>query len=210
MSIDTDLDHFDALTAFGSQPAAIEDGASTELLDKYLPMRTGEVVTSTASSVRSDPLSGFVEFQIANWDGDAAEPISDMTMAIARSLLEDMIPDSAEADAAPGGDGSIGFEWWFGARRIFIDVGPGDRVRTYFNPATNAEVRLEDEYRWGDSRLRTRLQELFNRLYQRSAGAGDLSRPSGANTYWVILGSEAATQRQTEISGLESLPTVAT
>jgi hypothetical protein len=70
------------------------------------------------------------QYQVADWDGFGAEPISEATIAAARDLYGKLPPTYTAPEMAPGPDGTIGFEWVFEAgpvRKLFIDVGP-DRV----------------------------------------------------------------------------------
>ena len=61
---------------------------------------------------REDRFSEYEELTVTNWDGYDAKPISPATVAAARWLASGMPAAMLnDADIAPGGDGSIGFEW---------------------------------------------------------------------------------------------------
>jgi hypothetical protein len=80
-----------------------------------------------------DEFSEYELYDIPDWDGYGADPISAETVNAARRLYR-LLPRSAgRPDIAPGSDGTIGFEWRSGAvsdRTItFIEVGPGNRIR---------------------------------------------------------------------------------
>ena len=86
----------------------------------------------TAHSPASDEFSSFESYDINDWDGYGAKPITADTVKAARSFRHLFDQDIPPADIAPGADGTIGFEWRLGApdklTRILIDVGPGGRV----------------------------------------------------------------------------------
>jgi hypothetical protein len=86
----------------------------------------------TAHSPASDEFSSFESYDIDDWDGYGAKPITADTVKAARSFRNMFDRDIPQADIAPGADGTIGFEWRLGvsdkSTRILIDVGPGGRV----------------------------------------------------------------------------------
>ena len=64
-----------------------------------------------------------------NWGGYDEKPIPPETVALAEALYKLLNKD--RPDDAPGGDGSIGFEWRFGTDDILcLDV-EGDGFRVY-------------------------------------------------------------------------------
>ncbi len=69
-------------------------------------------------------LEKYEAYNIRNWDGYDADPIVPKTLEIARALagLFDKPPE-----AAPGGDGTIGFEWvdFEKGHKVFLDVAEG-------------------------------------------------------------------------------------
>lgn len=70
------------------------------------------------------PIAGYEAYDCENWDGYGAKPITPETLALARRLLE-LMPDTAGwPHIAPGGDGSIGFEWSLDRRVVCFDVNP--------------------------------------------------------------------------------------
>lgn len=73
-------------------------------------------------------------YNVPNWDGYGASPITPGTVAFAREMLA-AIPDGAEPPhIAPGGDGSIGLEWVKHEpdRKLFVDFGPGRKWSGYW------------------------------------------------------------------------------
>lgn len=80
------------------------------------------------------PLAGYEGYNCRNWDGYDAEPISPETLAYARKLLEIMPDTLGWPDIAPGGDGSIGFEWEPAgtAKKLCFDVDPDLKWRAYW------------------------------------------------------------------------------
>src|SRR2546429_568723 len=85
-----------------------------------------------ATDMNDAAFLGFSEYAIRDWDGDGAEPITSETLDFARRVHSALPRALRPADIAPGGDGTIGFEWQEGPaeRRKFtiIKVGPDDRV----------------------------------------------------------------------------------
>jgi hypothetical protein len=86
----------------------------------------------TAHLPASDEFSSFESYDIDDWDGYGAKPITADTIKAARSFRHLFYQDIPPVDIAPGADGTIGFEWRLGVSdkltRILIDVGPGGRV----------------------------------------------------------------------------------
>src|SRR6266853_4802012 len=85
---------------------------------------------SVAATVTKDKFSEFELYDVPNWDGYNANPITAVTVSTARqfqSLLDRS--HAAHAEIAPGGDGTIGFEWQFGAVLVCVDIGPGNVVK---------------------------------------------------------------------------------
>lgn len=74
------------------------------------------------------PLKGYEDYNIVNWDGYGAEPITSETLVLAQRVF-DMIDE--RGDSAPGGDGSICLEWRMGDDILCLDIGPGKRVSFY-------------------------------------------------------------------------------
>jgi hypothetical protein len=78
-----------------------------------------------------DPFEGYEELDAPNWDSYNAEPIRPSTLKAARILL-DVLRDLPTPAIAPGGDGTIGFEFrWPDGREMNIDVGPGQHIRVH-------------------------------------------------------------------------------
>jgi hypothetical protein len=64
-------------------------------------------------------LAEYEGYNTTNWDGYGAEPVTPETLAFARTIAELL---KSAPDAAPGGDGSVCFEWVNGPNKIFFDV----------------------------------------------------------------------------------------
>jgi hypothetical protein len=79
----------------------------------------------------SDRFTEYEAYHVPSWDGYGAEPILPETVRAARSLSRLLPPEAPEPDIAPGGDGTIGFEWYssIGREWILVDVGPGELVK---------------------------------------------------------------------------------
>jgi hypothetical protein len=79
-----------------------------------------------------DPLTAFEAYDISNWDGYDADPIAPETVSAARAFWLLLTMELQPADIAPGGDGTIGFEWRTGSpgHRTHIEfaVGPGSKL----------------------------------------------------------------------------------
>jgi len=76
----------------------------------------------------SDLLAGYDTLCHFGWDGYGAMPITAQTIATARRAMR-LFPSAwGDVHPAPGGDGSIGFE--FSACPHWVDV-KGRRVSTY-------------------------------------------------------------------------------
>jgi hypothetical protein len=71
-------------------------------------------------------MSRFVEefrsYDGADWDGYGAEPITSETVKNADLINEMLTAAGAGPWPAPGGDGSIGFEFTFQGQSFFLDV----------------------------------------------------------------------------------------
>ena len=79
-----------------------------------------------------DEFSEYELYDVRDWDGYDAAPITSETVQTARSFKLLLPREAPEPDIAPGGDGTIGFEWRFGSPEhrslILVDVGPGDLI----------------------------------------------------------------------------------
>jgi hypothetical protein len=79
-----------------------------------------------------DEFSDYEHYALPRWDGYGAEPITSETVQAARSFRLLLPMDAPQPDIAPGGDGTIGFEWRSGSPEnrtlILVDVGPGDLI----------------------------------------------------------------------------------
>jgi hypothetical protein len=81
---------------------------------------------------KPDRFTEYELYDVDDWDGYGARPISQVTVDSARRFYWQIPRRFAYVDVAPGADGTVGFEWRFGTARtrsfIFIDIGPGDVV----------------------------------------------------------------------------------
>ncbi|MGY2906569.1 hypothetical protein [Bradyrhizobium sp. URHC0002] len=76
-----------------------------------------------------DEFSSFESYDIDDWDGYGAKPITADTVKAARAFRRLFDQETPQPDIAPGADGTIGFEWQMSDQtRVLIDVGPGGRV----------------------------------------------------------------------------------
>jgi len=113
----------------------------------------------------ADPLDGYEQYATPNWDGEDAERITPQTLQYARRLLEVMPGTFGPPDIAPSADGSIGLEWVPDSgplRKLFLDIGPGEEWRAYWN-RRNGEFGRHPEKGFTPATQRV-LQELFDYL----------------------------------------------
>jgi hypothetical protein len=101
---------------------------------------TPRSITATGSGVAydirrlvPDLFTEFEVYDVPNWDGEDAEPITRETVEAARQFNQFLPRELSPPDIAPGADGTIGFEWREGPRDhrtyIIVEVGPGDTIR---------------------------------------------------------------------------------
>jgi hypothetical protein len=113
----------------------------------------------------SDPLAGYDRYSTPNWDGYGAKAITPETIAVARQFIRDLPKIFGEPDIAPGADGTIGLEWSFRnrpLRKLFIDIGPGNRWSAYWRRASGETRTLPSVAIAADAKAS--LQTLFQRL----------------------------------------------
>jgi hypothetical protein len=83
----------------------------------------------------NDEFSEFELYDISDWDGYGADPITASTIATARSFYRMLPRILPPPDIAPGADGTIGFEWRLGSKEtyklFFVDIGPGEYIAGY-------------------------------------------------------------------------------
>ena len=160
-SIPRELTSFDAWSAINSADYFANVIGAT-------PLRIGNVNRSLSASKARSTLNSCIGLDQPNWDGDDALPISKKVVAEAQSLLSLLMLDSHPApDVAPSADGSIGMEWWNGNARVFVDVGPEQLIRLYFNPG-NGEPYEEEPIAWGQRNLMARVIYQLDLLYRSS------------------------------------------
>jgi hypothetical protein len=112
-----------------------------------------------------DPLEMYEQYSKPNWDGSDAKPITAETLRYARWLLS-LIPDTfGPPDIAPSADGSIGLEWVpesGSLRKLFLDIGPGQKWRAYWS-RQGGEFGRQPGTSFNPNTKST-LQKLFNDL----------------------------------------------
>lgn len=95
------------------------------------PNATG-VVIYTPVPRTPGRFSEYELYDVDDWDGYGAVPISRETVESARRFFLQIPRRFDYVDIAPGSDGTIGFEWRFGTGLnlsfVLIDVGPGELV----------------------------------------------------------------------------------
>ena len=73
-------------------------------------------------------LFDYESYNVANWDGYGAEPIRPETLAFAQRISRLL---ERKPDDAPGGDGSICWEWRDGDDILCLDVDSSHEIRMY-------------------------------------------------------------------------------
>lgn len=100
------------------------------LVGKIIAGGAGRANYPIANTV--DEFTEYDEYDCPDWDGYGAAPITKETVQAARAFQRLLPMDAPQPDIAPGGDGTIGFEWRSGSpanrTMILVDVGPGDIV----------------------------------------------------------------------------------
>jgi hypothetical protein len=115
----------------------------------------------------ADPLHGYEEYHVANWDGYYAEPITAETLAYARKLMKIMPTSLGAPDAAPAGDGSIALEWvpedaTHKLDRLFLDIGPGEVWRAYWTLRNGEFYRIT--HQGFSDETKSVLKDIFQKL----------------------------------------------
>jgi hypothetical protein len=81
---------------------------------------------------KPDRFTEYEAYSVDDWDGYGAQPILSTTVALARSFFDRLPRGHLDPDVAPGGDGSIGFEWVIHCGReqqmLYVDVRPGEDI----------------------------------------------------------------------------------
>jgi hypothetical protein len=76
-------------------------------------------------------------YDTVGWDGYDAQPITSETLGAAKDLIKLLPATAPTPSVAPGADGTIGLEWRFTTgplRKLFIDVGPSEKIVIYSEP----------------------------------------------------------------------------
>jgi hypothetical protein len=149
-------------------------------------------------------LEGYELYCNPNWDCEGAEPIQKKTLEIAYELINRTLASFPLPDPAPGADGTIGFEWWNGRDYFFLDLGPGDEVRTLYEFGNS--ISKEEVFRWGDEKLNTQLELCLAKLYANTSSFAGTAKVFTANTFSVVSGSDRETLQAIRMSGSESSP----
>lgn len=104
----------------------------------------------------------------SNWDGENAAPISIECVQVAQNLLAELLSCGRKLpDIAPSPDGSIGMEWWNGNARVFLDIGPENVVRIYFNPGDGQSYE-EEAIEWRQPNITGKINHQLEKLYPSS------------------------------------------
>jgi hypothetical protein len=112
-------------------------------------------------SIFPDEFSEYETYSMPNWDGYDAEPILPETVRAARSLNRLLPREAPEPDIAPGGDGTIGFEWYSAAEKrwTLVDVGPGELIKARRMYDTGRVTEL------GSTKVATGARALLEQLF---------------------------------------------
>ena len=90
-------------------------------------------------TTQNDPLDGYENYAVEEWDGYDALPITTETLHAARSILKSLPKTFGDPVCSPGADGSIVFEWLKDGgplRKLFVDIGPGRTWKAYWRLAS--------------------------------------------------------------------------
>jgi hypothetical protein len=115
--------------------------------------------------IASQALENCRHLTYSNWDGENAVPISPECVRIAQDLLVDILSCGRRLpDIAPSPDGSIGMEWWNGKARVFLDIGPENIVRIYYNPG-DGQPYEEEPIEWRQRNITSKINSQLEKLY---------------------------------------------
>ncbi len=90
-----------------------------------------------------NPLKGFEAYLKPDWDGEGAEPVSQVTLENAQTFLR-LLPQVPKVKAAPGVEGSIGLLWKTSDTYIYVDIYPDGDVLYYYKLGVKESVEKED------------------------------------------------------------------
>jgi hypothetical protein len=111
-------------------------------------------------------LSRFASYNIPNWDGYGADPITNDTIKAARQFMKMLPKNLGDPEMAPGSDGIIALEWLFQTdhplRKLFIDVGPGNVWSAYFRRSDGTKKTIPQQEITKETK--NILKQLFNEL----------------------------------------------
>lgn len=132
-------------------------------------------VRSEAEASEHPALAEFVAYDMEDWDCEGAEPITKATRELASGVLSAIPVSFPPPDVAPSADGSICMEWNVGNAKVWVDVGPGKKVLTYYNSGAG---QREARTFLGEVKELSRNSGLCRNLQQSLAA---LFRPGPAN-----------------------------
>jgi hypothetical protein len=142
-----------------------DDGELTATLGAF----SGPTTSTCGANPRHEPqfnlFADYDRYEKASWDGESAEPVTAEVRAIAERICGHMRDIADAPDVAPGVDGSIGMEWYRGESKVWVDVGPGTHIVTYYNFGPGFRGALEfDSF---SPQLVSCLRSFLSMLYQR-------------------------------------------
>ena len=122
--------------AYPLKPDAVRFKTSSNILTFirgfWAPDTASAAILNINSSIFNDLFSEYESYNVPNWDGGGAEPITAETLQAARNFHRTLPRGLPSPDIAPGADGTIGFEWREGPRGhrkyVIVEVGPGNRI----------------------------------------------------------------------------------
>lgn len=108
-------------------PVATESNSIRVSADLWPVPHAAGVVTYISPPRRPDRFTDYEFYDVDDWDGYGALPVSRETVESARRFFLQIPHQFDHVDIAPGSDGTIGFEWRLVTGSfVLIDVGPGE------------------------------------------------------------------------------------
>lgn len=89
-------------------------------------------------------------YNVPDWDGYGANPITPETVAFAREMMAAIPAEASAPHVAPGADGTIGLEWVKRnpTRKLFLDFGPGRYWSMWMRKGEWRELRATGSTDW--------------------------------------------------------------
>ncbi|WP_075357919.1 hypothetical protein [Caballeronia sordidicola] len=87
-------------------------------------------------------LSGIDAFNVAGWDGEDAEPVSDGCVYAAKAFLDRLSLDVPVGNAMAGTDGSLGLYWERQDVELYVDFRVDGRIRVYYTDGEDLSREL--------------------------------------------------------------------